>query len=183
VVLQVPALHMSDVQLSDPSKKFTIGKVIKCRVLTVDVGAKKVVLTAKKSLVTSTLPALSAYEQAAKGMIVNGYVTNAKDYGCTVEFYGGVHGLIPITDLQKSAGLDGHPSTAYKRGQTLKCAVVNVEPTKRKMTLSLNTTKKESGAGATSASGACPSALVLSHSSLLPFSSQPSHSRCPLVSL
>jgi rRNA biogenesis protein RRP5 len=79
----IPTVHLSDVELTKVSKakKFAVGKTVKCRVLTVDYVQKKVALTAKKTLVGSTLPIISTYDQAQKGMIVHGAVTNAKDYG------------------------------------------------------------------------------------------------------
>lgn len=89
---------------------FKLGKSIKCRVLTVDVKRRRVLLTRKPTLIKSKLPALATYpardslpstEAAAIGSIVEGFVTAIRPAGLIVTFYNNVHGIVPEADLAK----------------------------------------------------------------------------------
>jgi hypothetical protein len=73
-----PARHLGDTRIRDPAARFKVGKELQCRVLSVDPARRKLLLTHKKTLVTSTLPVLSAYEDAAPGMLTHGVVLAAK---------------------------------------------------------------------------------------------------------
>ena len=62
----ITLLHVSDVggASRDPRKKFQVGQAMKCRVLAADVGARKVLLTNKKTLVRSKKVILADYDAA-----------------------------------------------------------------------------------------------------------------------
>jgi len=66
----IPEMHLSDVQMSHPERKFREGLPVKTRVLSVDTDKRHVRLTAKKTLVnadnTSTI--WKDYNDLAPGM-------------------------------------------------------------------------------------------------------------------
>ncbi|ESO12554.1 hypothetical protein HELRODRAFT_62671, partial [Helobdella robusta] len=49
----IPSMHLSDIPLINPEKKFKAGKVLKCKVLIVKPNDMKLILTNKKMLVKS----------------------------------------------------------------------------------------------------------------------------------
>ncbi|XP_004680525.1 PREDICTED: protein RRP5 homolog [Condylura cristata] len=140
----VPTMHLADILLKNPEKKFHIGDEVKCRVLLCDPDAKKLLLTLKKTLVESTLPAITSYADAKPGVQTHGFILRVKDYGCIVKFYGDVQGLVPKHEL--SAEYVPDPETVFYTGQVVKVAVLNCEPSKERMLLSfklLSDPKKE----------------------------------------
>ncbi|XP_012517090.1 PREDICTED: protein RRP5 homolog [Propithecus coquereli] len=77
----VPAMHLADILIKNPEKKYHVGDEVKCRVLLCDPEAKKLMMTLKKTLVESTLPAITCYADAKPGLQTHGFIIRAKDYG------------------------------------------------------------------------------------------------------
>jgi len=135
----IPTLHLSDVHLKDPSKRFEVGQKLKARVLYVEEASKKIIVTLKKSLLNSNLPLVKSYAEAKEGMIVHGYIGSIQEYGLIVELYNKVHGLITTSDLIRSSFLKAgqKPEEAFKKGEVHKVRIVQVEPKKKRIQLSL----------------------------------------------
>ena len=66
--------HLTDQKLTKPHTKFVKGQVIECVVLEVAPERRKLLLSLKTSLVTSTLPRLTRYEDAKVGVESHGVV-------------------------------------------------------------------------------------------------------------
>ncbi|XP_027785676.2 protein RRP5 homolog isoform X1 [Marmota flaviventris] len=130
----VPAMHLADILMKNPEKKYHIGDEVKCRVLLCDPEAKKLVMTLKKTLVTSKLPAITCYGDAKPGLQTHGVIIRVKDYGCIVKFYNDVQGLVPKHEL--SAQYIPDPERVFYIGQVVKVTVLNCEPSKERMLLS-----------------------------------------------
>ncbi|XP_064572523.1 protein RRP5 homolog isoform X1 [Zonotrichia leucophrys gambelii] len=136
----VPSLHLSDVILKQPEKKFSIGDEVKCRVLECNPGGKKLILTLKKSLVQSKLPVLSNYEDAKPGLITHGFVVCAREFGCIVKFYNDVKGLVPKNELGSEP--ISCPDKVFYEGQVLKVMVLKCEPQQERLLLSFRLSSK-----------------------------------------
>lgn len=130
----VPSMHLADIMMKNPEKKFNTGDEVKCRVLLCDPEAKKLIMTLKKTLVTSKLPAITCYEDAKPGLQTHGVIIRVKDYGCLVKFYNDVQGLVPKHELSDQHIPD--PEKVFYTGQVVKVAVLNCEPSKERMLLS-----------------------------------------------
>uniref|UniRef100_A0A8C6W9K4 Protein RRP5 homolog n=1 Tax=Nannospalax galili TaxID=1026970 RepID=A0A8C6W9K4_NANGA len=130
----IPPMHLADILMKNPEKKYHIGDEVKCRVLLCDPEAKKLVMTLKKTLVTSKLPAITCYEDAKPGLQTHGVIFRVKEYGCIVKFYSDVQGLVPKHEL--SAQYIPDPEKVFYPGQVVKVAVLNCEPSKERMLLS-----------------------------------------------
>ncbi|XP_021101261.1 protein RRP5 homolog isoform X2 [Heterocephalus glaber] len=130
----VPATHLADILMKNPEKKYQVGAEVKCRVLLCDPEAKQLIMTLKKTLVTSKLPVITCYEDAKPGLQTHGVIHRAKDYGCIVRFYNDVQGLVPKHELGAQCIPD--PEKAFYAGQVVKVAVLNCEPAKERMLLS-----------------------------------------------
>lgn len=70
----VPSMHLADIMMKNPDKKYHLGDEVKCRVLHCDPEAKKLIMTLKKTLVTSKLPAITCYEDAKPGLQTHGVI-------------------------------------------------------------------------------------------------------------
>ncbi|XP_041317407.1 protein RRP5 homolog [Pyrgilauda ruficollis] len=136
----VPSLHLSDVILKQPEKKYNVGDEVKCRVLECNPGGKKLILTLKKSLVQSKLPVLSNYEDAKPGLITHGFVVCAREFGCIVKFYNDVKGLVPKNELGSEP--ISCPDKVFYEGQVLKVMVLKCEPQQERLLLSFRLSSK-----------------------------------------
>ena len=81
----IPAMHMSDVPLKNPEKKFKVGDKVKCRVLRVDPEKRKVHLTAKNILVSEDYPIVSNYDQQHVGKVTEGVVVSLSTEGILLQ--------------------------------------------------------------------------------------------------
>lgn len=121
--------HLTDIPLTKIKKQFQIGAKLKCRVLRWDENRRKLALTHKKTLLKDDFQ-LTTFEQARLNMIVTGYVSNVKDYGALVTFYGNVFGLLPSQDMEAEE--------VPALGMTVKVRLASIKHAKRKLCLSLN---------------------------------------------
>ncbi|XP_076982024.1 protein RRP5 homolog isoform X2 [Tamandua tetradactyla] len=130
----VPSMHLADIPMKNPEKKYHVGDEVKCRVLLCDPEAKKLLLTLKKTLVESKLPAITCYTDAKPCLQTHGFIIRVKDCGCIVKFYNDVQGLVPKHELSGEYIPD--PESVFYPGQVVKVAVLNCEPSKERMLLS-----------------------------------------------
>ncbi|KPP72797.1 protein RRP5-like, partial [Scleropages formosus] len=130
----VPSLHVADVVLKNPEKKYSVGKKVKCRVLLVEPPSRKLLLTRKKALLDSTLPLIRSYAEARVGKVSHGYVVCVKDFGCIVRFYGNVKGLVPLQELTAEPVVD--PQQLFYVGQVVKTKVLSCNAEQEKLLLS-----------------------------------------------
>lgn len=81
-----------------------IGSVVKVRVLDVNLGKRRCSLTLKRTLLETSLPLITSYEEAAAGaprLISHGVVTSIQPgLGLIVTFYGNVRGLVGEKELK-----------------------------------------------------------------------------------
>lgn len=131
----IPNMHLADVPLAKPEKKFYPGKKLKCKVLVVDPKKSKLQMTCKKSLIKSSLPAITDYEQCIKGSTVEGFVASIKPNGLVVVFFNGIKGWIPKEEASFEEVSD--PRRLFYLGQVVKCQVVKSIPVDQKLILSL----------------------------------------------
>ncbi|XP_010173696.1 LOW QUALITY PROTEIN: protein RRP5 homolog [Antrostomus carolinensis] len=136
----VPSMHLADVTLKQPEKKYNRGDEVKCRVLECNPTGKKLILTLKKSLIQSKLPVLSNYEDAKPGLVTHGFVVCARDFGCIVKFYNDVKGLVPKNEL--SSEPISCPDKVFHEGQVVKVMVLKCEFLQERLLLSFRLSGK-----------------------------------------
>ncbi|XP_068652858.1 rRNA biogenesis protein RRP5 isoform X2 [Aristolochia californica] len=139
-----PVSHMSEFEFPKPSAKFKVGAQLLFRVL--GCKSKRITVTHKKTLVRSKLDILASYADATDGFITHGWIEKLEKHGCFVRFYSGVKGFAHRSELGLDPGSD--PSSMFHVGQVVKCRVISVSPSSRKISLSfITSTKRACGNG------------------------------------
>ncbi|KAJ4002507.1 hypothetical protein F5050DRAFT_1802449 [Lentinula boryana] len=118
--------HFADILLKNPSKKFKIGATIKCRVLVVDPERNRISLTAKKSLIESELPLITAFEDAKIGLVTFGVVFRIFPKAIMIEFYNNVKAVVPIKEVSEEPVED--LSSLYTAGKVVKVRILTLKP-------------------------------------------------------
>ena len=131
----IPAMHLSDVPLKNPEKKYPVGSKLKCRVLKAEPEKRRLHLTAKSILVNEEYPIVADYDPSHVGTVTEGTVSIVKSQGLLLELFGGAKGWVPKSKL--STEEIEYPEKLFFLGQVLKCEVVSTEPERERMTLSL----------------------------------------------
>ena len=132
----LPHLHLSDIPLKNPEKKFSVGDKIKCRVLRSDPSKKKLHLTAKKILVDrEDYVVVDDYNEKFANAITEGVVVKVSNEGVLLQLFGEATGWVPKSKI--SVEPVEYPEKLFFLGQVLKCQVVDVNTSKNKITLSL----------------------------------------------
>ena len=101
----VPEIHISDVALREPSKKFSEGKSVMARALSRDPATNSLHCTLRRSFVDSTSPILAGSQDVVPSRFYQGVVTSVKPQGAVIRFYQNFCGFLPTNRL-KSDGVD-----------------------------------------------------------------------------
>ncbi|GAB7347215.1 hypothetical protein MBLNU459_g3320t2 [Dothideomycetes sp. NU459] len=120
----VPEMHMSDVRLQHPEKKFREGFPVTARVLTVDLERNQIRLTLKKTLVNSESNIWKAYSDINVGDESPGTIINIKPNGAVVQFYGPIRAWLPVAEMSEAYISD--PNQHFRLGQTVTVHAISV---------------------------------------------------------
>lgn len=116
--------HYADIPLKHPSKRFKAGGSIKCRVLAVDPERMRVELTAKKTLIESTLPILTSIEEAKVGIITDAVVYRVLDKGLIVRFYNDLKAFVPS---REASDYSSKLKDMFIAGRVVKVRILTVD--------------------------------------------------------
>ncbi|KAI1107271.1 nucleic acid-binding protein [Jackrogersella minutella] len=130
----VPEMHLADVRLQHPEKKFREGLKVKARVLSVDPVKRQVKLTLKKTLVNSEAIPLKSFEEIAVGMQVPGTIIKVLANGAIVQFYGSLRGFLPVSEMSEAYIKD--PKEHFRVGQVVSVHVLNFDAEAQKLFVS-----------------------------------------------
>ncbi len=100
-----------------------------------DLTRRRILLTTKKTLLNSTLPPLTSYSPSIVGQSFHGTIISLSAHGAIVEFYAGVRGYLPVSEMSEAYITDA--TEHFRQGQTLKTWVLSVEELEKRMRLSL----------------------------------------------
>ena len=124
--------QMSWVRISHPSEVLQEGQQVQVQVLTVDKATKKISLGMRQ---LSQNPWVSVETKYPKGFRVSGKVTRTEPFGAFVELEPGVEGLIHISELDHKRVR--RVTDILNVGQEVEAQVVELDPTKKRISLSL----------------------------------------------
>ncbi|ERT01232.1 hypothetical protein HMPREF1624_02474 [Sporothrix schenckii ATCC 58251] len=117
----VPELHLADVKLQHPEKKFREGMKVKARVLSTDPEKHQIRLTLKKTLVNSDLPPISSFDDLTFGLQCLGTIVNIIPAGAFVQFYGDLRGFLPVSEMSEAPITN--PEQHFRLGQVVSVRV------------------------------------------------------------
>ncbi|KAK4200448.1 hypothetical protein QBC40DRAFT_279966, partial [Triangularia verruculosa] len=130
----VPEMHLSDVHLRHPEKKFREGMKVKTRVLSTNPAKHQLRLTLKKTLVNSDTPPVKSYDELAVGLQAFGTIVKLLDRGAIVQFYGQLRGFLPVSEMSEAFIQD--PKEHFREGQTISIYVLSFDPEEKRMIVS-----------------------------------------------
>lgn len=130
----VPKLHMSDVKLDHPEKKFREGQAVTARVLTCDPARRRLRLTLKKALVNSDQKAWRHFEDIEPGNLTVGTLAKVDPLGAVVRFYGEVKGFLPVSEMSEAYIKDARDH--FRLGQVVSVSALNIDTAEKRLTLS-----------------------------------------------
>ncbi|KAL2135462.1 hypothetical protein VTI74DRAFT_8448 [Chaetomium olivicolor] len=122
----VPEMHLADVHLQHPEKKFREGMKVKTRVLSTNPAMHQVRLTLKKTLVNSEAAPIKSYDELAVGLQAFGTIINILQHGAIVQFYGQLRGFLPVSEMSEAYIHD--PKEHFRVGQTVSIYVISFDP-------------------------------------------------------
>ena len=134
IVGYVREMHLSDVQLKHPERKFREGQAVTARVLSSNAEKRQLRLSLKKSLVNTDVEPWTSYEQISVGDQSPGTIVNIMDSGAVVRFYGDVRAFLPVREM--SEAYIKNPADHFKVGQVVNVHVTKVDPNEGKMEVS-----------------------------------------------
>ena len=139
-------LHVQDMawsRVEKPEDIVSVGDKVTVKVVSVDREKKKIGLGLKQ---TQSDPWQTASANFSIDSIITGTVVKLMDFGAFVEVAPGVEGLIPISEL--AFRRVGHPKEILSVGDSVKIRVISIDPTKKRMSLSLKQAQDDPWVGA-----------------------------------
>jgi small subunit ribosomal protein S1 len=134
-------LHVSEIgyaRLADPREALAVGQEIEVQVIKIEKG-KDEKRPERISLSRRALerdPWRDAAERFTEGTVVPGRVMRLESFGAFVEVAPGLEGLVHVSELGAGRRLN-HAREAVQVGQDVSVRVLNVDPAKRRISLSM----------------------------------------------
>jgi len=129
-------IHVSEMSWTgdvNPADIVRVGQEIESMVKAIDFRSRKISLSLKRLKSISWEDIKKKYPP---GTVVEGKVRNITDFGAFVTVEDGVDGLVHISEMAWLRRIK-HPSEVLRRGQKVKALVMEVNPEKKRMYLSL----------------------------------------------
>lgn len=134
-------IHISELSWSHvkhPSEVLDIGQEVSVKVLDIDRERQRISLGLKQ---TQKDPWQEVFESRQVNEIVHGNVTKLVSFGAFVEIEEGVEGLIHISELAQHHVEE--PSEILQTGQELNVKIIEMDPDRRRLSLSLKRLEPE----------------------------------------
>ncbi len=130
-------VHISEMswtkRVNHPSELVNIGDKIEVKILNVDTEGQQLSLGMKQ---TQKNPWDEVIERYPEGSDVVGKVRNLTNYGAFIELEEGIDGLLHVSDMSWTRKIS-HPSERLEKGQEIKCRVLSVDESRRRIALGL----------------------------------------------
>ncbi|KAI1824394.1 nucleic acid-binding protein [Xylaria intraflava] len=130
----VPEMHLADVRLQHPEKKFREGLKVKARVLSTDLFKRQIKLTLKKTLVNSEAKPLQSFNDLTVGAQSPATIIKVLDNGAVVQFYGSLRGFLPVSEMSEAYIRD--PKEHFRMGQVVNVHILNFDVEAQKLFVS-----------------------------------------------
>lgn len=132
-------LHVTDMawrRVNHPSEILTIGQTVKVQIIRINQDTHRISLGMKQ---LENDPWEGIDEKYPIGKKIKGAVTNITDYGAFVEIEPGIEGLIHVSEMSWTKK-NVHPGKILSTSQEVEVVVLEVDPSKRRISLGLKQT-------------------------------------------
>ncbi|MBN2267106.1 MAG: 30S ribosomal protein S1 [Candidatus Babeliaceae bacterium] len=130
-------VHISEIswtdRINDLHKHFKVGQEVEALVVSIDKENRRMSLSIKQLKENPWDAVVNTFEV---GQVVSGTVRNITDFGIFVQLAPGLDGLVHISDLSWTEHVK-HPADLYKRGDTVKAVITEINKEKRKISLGI----------------------------------------------
>ena len=130
-------IHVSEMswtkRIKHPNKILTVGDDVETLVLALDIPNRRISLGLKQ---IEPNPWEVIGEKFPIGTIIEGQVKNITDFGVFIGVDEGIDGLVHISDLSWTKRVK-HPSEIFKKGDTVKAVVLNIDRENERFSLGL----------------------------------------------
>ncbi len=128
-------VHISEMswtrRVNHPSELVSVGQEIDVVVLDINKEKLEISLGVKQ---TEVNPWELVAEKYPQGTIIEGKVRNLANYGAFIEIEPGIDGLLHVSDISWTKKV-AHPNELYKKGDVVKCVVIDVDQEKQRVGL------------------------------------------------
>jgi small subunit ribosomal protein S1 len=134
-------IHLSELswsRVNHPSEVLKVGDEVEVYVLNVDRDRKRIGLSLRR---LEPEPWSVVHDRYAVGQIVEGVITKLASFGAFARVDGTLEGLIHISELANHRVT--HPKEVVKEGDVLNLRVIRIDPSRRRMGLSLKRVAEE----------------------------------------
>ena len=128
-------VHISEISykhVDKPSDVLKVGQDVKVKVIGIDNDRHRISLSIKQ---TEPSPFEQATADLKEGDIFEGEVKSLTNFGAFVEVADGIQGLVHVSEISNKH-VD-KPSDVLKVGQSVKVKVLNIDPSDRRISLSI----------------------------------------------
>ena len=136
-------VHISELSwnhVNHPSEVVKVGDEVEVEVLDVDLQRERISLGLKQ---TTEDPWIKLVESYPVGSIVDGKVTKIVPFGAFVELGSSIEGLVHISEM--AARHIDTPAQVVKAGDEIKVKVMEINPERRRISLSMKAAAEELG--------------------------------------
>ncbi|MFM7083526.1 MAG: 30S ribosomal protein S1 [Hyphomicrobium sp.] len=133
-------LHVTDMawrRVNHPSEILNVGDTVKVQVIRINPDTQRISLGMKQLQIDPWSAIEAKYPVGAK---LKGSITNIADYGAFVELEPGVEGLIHVSEMSWTKK-NVHPSKLVSTSQEVEVQVLEIDPSKRRISLGLKQTQ------------------------------------------
>lgn len=133
-------VHLSELSWSrvkHPEEVLAVGDAVDVYVLSVDEDRKRIALSIKR---TQPEPWTTVADRYAIGQAVDGVVTQLTTFGAFARLEDGIEGLVHISELSDERIT--HPRDVVAEGDTIKARIIRIDPSRKRIGLSLRNTSE-----------------------------------------
>jgi rRNA biogenesis protein RRP5 len=130
----VSEMHLADVHLQHPERKFREGVPVTARVLYTEPARHQIQLSLKKSLVNSDVEPWTNYSMISAGAKGPGILADVRRNGAKVRFYSDVTAWLPVAEMSEAFMDDA--TRHFTKGQVVNVRVISVNAEERQMLVS-----------------------------------------------
>lgn len=130
-------IHISEIswtdRINDLNKHYAVNDIVDAVVISIDKDIRRMSLSIKQ---LEKNPWKAVEEEFKPGQKITGTVSNVTDFGVFVQLKPGIDGLIHVSDLSWTEHIE-HPSSVYKKDQTVEALVLSVDIESKKISLGI----------------------------------------------